>query len=175
MNATGRLPEVMAALVERFGPVDLVSPWFAFDYTDYYTAEMGHPLSRRMASFVKTIDPADLAEVKHATHDLESRWARDGKRGVNIDPGYLAPSRFVLATGKDHAHRIYLAAGVYADLTLLYRKGGFVCLPWTYPDYAGSEIQAFLSRVRHRYLHPEPPAPAADDPDAAAAGQGKPT
>jgi len=58
----------------------------------------------------------------------------------------------VLATGKNFTHRIYIGGGIYADLTLIYQKGAFQTLPWTYPDYADRQLQAFLITVRNRYL-----------------------
>ena len=70
---------------------------------------------------------------------------------INIDPGYLLMERFVLATGKNYSHRIYIGQNIYADLTLTYEKGHFKTLPWTYPDYAGEPIQSFLNKVRKRY------------------------
>ena len=47
---------------------------------------------------------------------------------------------------------IYLGAGIYADLTLVYRGGRFQPLPWTYPDYAADDLRGFLEGVRRRYL-----------------------
>ena len=70
---------------------------------------------------------------------------------VNIDPGYLLHERFVLATGKNYSHRIYIGKGIYADLTLMYTKGKFEPLPWTYPDYASENIIDFLEKVRKKY------------------------
>ncbi len=58
----------------------------------------------------------------------------------------------MLATGKNYLHRIYLGRGVYADLTLIYEKGGFQPLPWTYPDYASPEVRAVLALMRERLL-----------------------
>jgi hypothetical protein len=143
--------ELAKNLVKAFGPADLISPWFPFDCTDYYDAEMGSPLFRRMLAFEQLIEQDRLAEIKCMTNDLEKRYSTAGKRSVNIDPGYLLHERFVLATGKNFAHRIYLTKGIYADLTLIYRKGGFQKLPWTYPDYADSKMWAFLKRVRSKY------------------------
>jgi hypothetical protein len=94
-----------------------------------------------------------LPDVKLMTNGLEDEFATDGKRLVNIDPGYLLAERFVLATGKNYTHRMYLRAGIYGDLTLVYQKGGFQGLDWTYPDYAGEEIIRFLQCVRDRYLY----------------------
>jgi hypothetical protein len=59
--------------------------------------------------------------------------------------------RFVLATGKNFSHRIYLGQGIYADLTLIYRHGEFQALPWTYPDYADQPLRRFLLSVRGKY------------------------
>lgn len=151
LNDKDLAPEVMDALQARFGPTDLLGPWFDFDYTDYYTKEMGTPLFRRMAAFATLIEQQALAGIKCQTNALEMRFAKDGKRRVNLDPGYLLLERFVLATGKNYTHRIYIGEGIYADLTLVYSKGAYRPLPWTYPDYAADEMRAFLARVRKQY------------------------
>ncbi len=143
---------VSAALVERFGPMDVVGSWLPFDFTDYYQPEMGSPLFRRMMAFEKLISQTDLPRIKIATNRIEQEYAKDGVRTVNIDPGYLSHERFVLATGKNFTHRIYLDQGIYADLTLVYTKGAFKALPWTYPDYQDPHMLAYLERVRGKYL-----------------------
>jgi hypothetical protein len=129
----------------------MVSPWFSFHHTRYYEKEMGSPLVRRLLSFSRLISLEDFADIKLCTNRIEERLAEDGRRRVNIDPGYLVLERFVLATGKNYAHRIYLRKGIYADLTLVFRRGGFAPLPWTYPDYAEDEIRGFLGLVRINY------------------------
>ena len=146
------LAEVAQRLCEGYGPLDIVSPWLAFDRTDYYAPEMGLNLARRIMAFKPLIDPGTLAAVKTATNAIEADLTRGGRRRVNIDPGILTRERFVLATGKNYSHRIYLADGIYADLTLVYRGGGFQTLSWTYPDYAGDPIRSMLSVIREKYL-----------------------
>lgn len=143
---------VTTALIGDFGPIEQSSRWFDFNYTDYYAAEMGSPLYRRMLVFAPLIEQASLADIKCTTNALEAAHAVDGNRRFNLDPGYLLPERFVLATGKNFTHRIYLGTGIYADLTLIYQKGGFRSLPWTYPDYASDEMHGFLTTVRRSYL-----------------------
>jgi hypothetical protein len=145
------LPQLAAALEGLFGPLETVSRWLAFDFTAYYEAEMGRPLVRRMLTFKTPVAQDRLADIKLATNDLEARHLTDGRRRVNIDPGLLVPARFVLASGKDFTHRIYLTQGIYADLTLIYTQGAFQRLPWTYPDYAGETLLGFLQQVRRRY------------------------
>lgn len=135
-----------------FGPADLVSPWLPFDFTAYYAREMGEPLYRRVIAFKGLIGQESLPDIKLKTNQVEEHFAYAGRRQVNIDPGYLLRERFILATGKDFSHRIYLRCGIYADLTLVYQKGRFTTLPWTYPDYADSRMLAFLGKVRRKYV-----------------------
>ena len=151
MNDRAILDEVLPLLEGRFGGIDSISPWLDFHFTEYYVAEMGSPLHRRIAVFKSLIGQEELAEIKRFTNTLESRFAGEGRRSLNIDPGYLLLSRFILATGKDFSHRIYLDQGIYADLTLIYKKGRYRPLEWTYPDYAGEAIAGFLGKVRERY------------------------
>jgi len=142
---------VVENLIERFGDVDIVSEWMPFDHTSYYEPEMGAPLHRRMMAFEMLVQQSELAQVKLFTNEIEKHYTDKGKRVVNIDPGYLLLERFVLATGKNFAHRIYIGNGIYADLTLVFRKGRFESLPWSFPDYAGDRVQTFLMRVRGKY------------------------
>ena len=140
-----------AELAALFGSPDMVSSWMSFDYTAYYEAELGYPLCRRLLTFETLIDQQELAAIKLSTNRLEQAYSRNRRRRVNIDPGYLLYERFVLASGKNFAHRIYIGHCIYADLTLIYRKGAFETLPWTYPDYGDQPIRSFLEQVRKKY------------------------
>ena len=142
---------IASELAGLFGTSDTVSTWMTFDYTDYYHREMGSPLFRRMMSFETLIAQDDLADIKLKTNAIEGRYATMDNRVVNIDPGYMLQSRFILATGKDFAHRVYIGKGIYADLTLIYKNGSFTTLPWTYPDYADNNMIFYLKNVRNRY------------------------
>ncbi|MBX6422428.1 DUF4416 family protein [Thermosulfurimonas sp. F29] len=145
-----RVLEAIEVLSRKLGPARERSPWFPFDFTDYYAREFGAPLTR--AFFFFDLRPQeDLVEVKHWTYEVERAFARGDKRTVNLDPGYLLLSRLVLATFKDFAHRIYLGKGVFAEVTLLFREGSFRPLPWTYPDYAAEETIALFNRMRGEY------------------------
>lgn len=152
MQDKHHLQKAVRSLSESFGSVDMVSPWLPFDQTDYYTAEMGTPLFRRFISFDGLIQQDALADIKCFTNGLEGQFSKEGKRLVNIDPGYMVAERFVLATGKNYTHRIYLRARIYADLSLIYRKGRFRPLDWTYPDYVGEAIIRLLHSIRDRYM-----------------------
>lgn len=146
------IAKVLSKLTGSYGILDFVSSLLAFDYTDYYYAEMGQPLVRRFASFDGLIPQEDLAQIKVQTNLLENEQSAGGNRRVNIDPGYLLAERLVLASGKNYAHRIYLSGGIYADLTLIYRDQEYRPLAWTYPDYAELKVRNWLRALRQKYL-----------------------
>jgi hypothetical protein len=75
-----------------------------------------------------------------------------GNRPVNLDPGLLTLEALNLATTKPHYHRLYLSKGVFGELTLIYRQGGFEPLPWTYPDYREKWATVFFEKVRKEML-----------------------
>lgn len=153
MKEKSLLAPMANELAAQFGPPDMLSPWLPFDYTAYYEAETGAPLFRRMLTFENLIKQNFLPEIKLMTNALELKFSENGRRKINIDPGYMVHERFVLATGKNFTHRIYIGKGIYADLTLIYTKGGFQTLPWTYPDYADRKMRSHLELVRKRYLY----------------------
>jgi hypothetical protein len=143
-------PQAACDLAERFGMVELTSSWLPFAYTDYYEQEMGSPLFRRVLAFKDLIEQEALPEIKTITNRLEEKYSTNNSRRINIDPGYLLLERFVLATGKNYSHRICIGKNIYADLTLIFQKGRFQALPWTYPDYAGNDLLVFLGKVRNK-------------------------
>lgn len=141
-----------AALTDEFGPIDLESNVFQFNYTNYYEAEMGPNLSRKIYSFENLVDPGMIADIKLRTivmeKELTKRIRADVNRVVNFDPGYVSTFNLVLVTIKDRPHRIYLRDGIYAEVTLEYIRGGFQPTPSTYPDYCLPEYGAFFDEVR---------------------------
>lgn len=138
-------------LSEELGAVDARSEAVPFDFTSYYEKEMGTGLMRQWISFEKLGDPSELSGMKALSNLIEREMSMDGGRKINIDPGYLALSKLVLASTKDFSHRIYLSDGIYAETTLLYRRDAFEALPWTYPDYVSPAAQRFFSLLRETY------------------------
>ena len=145
------ISEIEQRLTAQFGAIDLVSDLFLFDYTDYYTAEMGGNLQKKFLSFAELIPIENLPDIKHATTALEEQYAIDDKRRINIDPGYVTYAQMVLATTKDYTHRIYLGKGIYAELTYICHKKVFQPMAWTYPDYRQPFAIEFFQRVREKY------------------------
>jgi len=144
--------DAVAKLTALYGRPDFISAWVPFEYTDYYHREMGSGLGRRFLSMEELVRPEVLPDIKLAANDLENESMQEGRRTVNIDPGYLSAAHLILATGKGYTHRPYLRDGIYADLTLIYQEKKFSSLPWTYPDYADAEQLAMFATIRARYL-----------------------
>ncbi|MDZ7361192.1 MAG: DUF4416 family protein [candidate division KSB1 bacterium] len=138
-------------LVQQFGPIDFTSQLFSFDVTSYYVPEMGAPIIRLFYSFEKLISPGDLAAIKLATNAIENELAVNGRRKVNLDAGYLDPDKFVLASAKYNRQKIYLADGIWADLTLHYGKGHFSAYPWSFADFRAGEYEKTFLRIREIY------------------------
>jgi hypothetical protein len=57
----------------------------------------------------------------------------------------------VLATTKESSHRVPLASGIWAEVTLLFEKGSFRPVEWTYPDYRSPGCIAILNSIRALY------------------------
>jgi hypothetical protein len=151
-SGAAKIDETVSMLALLHGEPDFISPLVSFDYTQYYCAEMGENLVRRFLTMEELIRPEALPDIKHAANNIEDKFTADGKRLVNIDPGYICQAHLILATGKGYSHRPYLRDGVYADLTLIYQDKKFGSLPWTYPDYAAENQLLMFDKIRARYL-----------------------
>ena len=139
-------------LIRRFGPLDYYSEPMDFDYSRYYEPEMGAGLNRRLAAFEVLVKPHLLAECKLICEQIEREFSQEDKRRVNLDPGLLGEFSLILATHKNAPHRIAISSDTWAELTLLFRKGRFEALPWTYRDYAGKRLRKIFFLLRERYL-----------------------
>ncbi|NOZ85779.1 MAG: DUF4416 family protein [Deltaproteobacteria bacterium] len=146
------LAEGLEGLEDLVGPCNPLGPELPFDFTGYYEPEFGCNLKRMFFILPGLAEPDKLIDLKLATNRIEERLSLDGRRTVNIDPGNLELNRFSLATTKDAPHRLFLARGIYAELTLIFESGGFKPLPWTYPDYASEQVRSLLLVARKAYL-----------------------
>lgn len=159
MAVTSRYQEALTWAAEQaalaWGPVADRSEVFDFSETDYYQATMGDDLKKQFLAFERAIDPARLPETKLQTGDWEHEYARQAghpePRPLNLDPGYLTAAKLVLASTKDHSHRLYLDRGIFAEVTLYFRQGRWQHREWTYPDYRRDDFQAFFLRVRENW------------------------
>jgi len=148
----GPLGEARKLLSESFGEEDYRSAPVLFDHTGFYEKEMGAPLYRVFISYARLVNPYELASAKLVAARIEEKLADSrGCRRVNIDPGILDYQKVVLASFKHQGQKIYLDHGVWADLTLYYRKGGWSFFEWTFPDFKAGVYDKILLEIRRIY------------------------
>lgn len=148
------LEGLLAELAVRYGPVSAASTIRGFDQSDYYDKEMGTKPLRLYVAFEHLVDPSRLATIKGETNALELQFRNaEGGREVNLDPGLLSLTSLVLATAKGRTHRIALSDGIWADLTLIWSKGSFIPLEWTYADYRDEAVRSLFSQWREELKH----------------------
>lgn len=151
----GRAEDLAAAaegLRGLYGPTDLVSQAWDFSFTHYYDQQMGAGLLRQFLAFERLIRPEEIVAIKRRTNEIEEQFGASRPEGpprpVNLDPGYITESKLVLASTKDFAHRIYLADGIYAEVTLNYVHRQWAHHPYTFPDYGSGLYDSFLTACR---------------------------
>jgi hypothetical protein len=147
----------------QWGPIASASNSFDFAETDYYQPTMGSNLQKKFWVFARPMDPAQLAAIKRLTINWEREYATmaacgeaigensspiSETRPLNLDPGYLTTAKLVLASTKDHTHRIYLNDGIFAEITLFFRHGRWEHHEWTFPDYRRPDYQEFFTQAR---------------------------
>lgn len=120
---------------------------------EYYSKEMGRPLSRIFFLTTELYPRDTLLEVKLESLKWENSWAQDEKRRVNIDIGFLSLENFLLATTKNYSHRVYLGQNIFADLTYYFHQGSFQPFNWTYPDFVDPAKKEFLEWGRSYLLN----------------------
>lgn len=160
VGAFSRYGEALDWIWERvrceWGDIPLLSERFAFRESEYYHKTMGEGLWKQFAICRPLYDPGQLASDKRTANQWELDYAKTvshlESRPLNIDPGYLALTKLVLASTKNREHRIYLRDGVYAEVTLAFRDQRWNAMPWTYPDYQRSDFQAFFTEARNFLL-----------------------
>jgi len=142
---------LLHSLEEHFGPSDFVSEYIPFTFSSYYNQEMGIPINRFFISFKNLISPETLASIKNTTNQIEQSFLDQGHRKVNIDPGILLLSRFILASTKDGIQRVPINNGIYGEITLIYEKKTYRPVEWTYPDFRSEKYLKLLNTIRDIY------------------------
>lgn len=145
--------EIISLWEKRFGESMIFHHHF-FPMKEYYSSEMGEEdLLGRF--FLISTTPAlreDLIAHKIWADNLEQEFSENKKRTLNLDPGYVSLENVVLSTGKNYSHRVFLGAGVFAELTLIFKQPSFVVTNWTYPDYAHPQVIEFFNWIRNFLL-----------------------
>jgi hypothetical protein len=148
------LTEAEELLTQAFGPIDARSELFPFDWTHYYDEEMGSPIHRCFFSFAGLIEAPAIVDAKIKTNEMESLFVAKYPaipRPINLDPGYMEQSKIVLASTKNFFHRILVAKGIYAEVTLHFQDNHWCTFPWTFPDYKSERYHPFFASLRDQY------------------------
>ncbi|HDR04370.1 MAG TPA: DUF4416 family protein [Candidatus Marinimicrobia bacterium] len=145
--------ETKEILINRYG--DLLLENKAFDFsalTHYYAKEMGEKLYKQFFLLKEPISLEKSQLTKLESNLLEEKYSAKGQRRINIDPGFLTLFNLTLLSTKGFSHRIYLADGIWSEVTLYVFRGKFTALPWTYPDYLLPQNLEFLENGRRMLI-----------------------
>ena len=151
--------KVIKQLEKKLGPLELQSPWFHFDHTNYYEDELGVGLKRCLLGFKKICEPHRLRELKKFTKRLEKKFGRrpltppsstrgEDLRGINIDPGYVDLFKVVLASGKSGGQKVALSKDVYAHPLLRFGHNQWDPFVWTFPDFQSKQYHKYFLNLR---------------------------
>ena len=147
------IESVLNKIEDLHSSCDMRSEIYEFSvFTSYYEQEMNDRLKKYFVSFEKLFNPEELPYLKVKTNMIEEEYLVNGKRRVNIDPGYITQAKVVLATTKNYSHRIYLGKGIFGDVHMQYSNNSYQPQSWTYPDYKDAQNIIFFNQVRRRYL-----------------------
>ena len=154
-NSKTLFTEALEQFCSKYGEVELISePQNFSQFSSYYNREIGGDVFKSYILFKKPIRRESLAEIKLYTNSLEDQFRDGSLRPINLDPGYLTVDKFVLASAKDFAHRIYIGDGIYAEVTLHFKRDLVKFFSWTYQDYLNPKVEKFLLNGRD-YLKKE--------------------
>ncbi|MBW2974887.1 DUF4416 family protein [Candidatus Woesearchaeota archaeon] len=142
----GLYNKVKSILIGRFGDIKAESSEYDFDrFTHFYEKEMGKNLVKRFLAFNRDITKQELVGIKKQTTDIEKEFSEEGKRRINLDPGYVNERELVLASFKTGTnYKEELGEGVYAHRVLEFKDGKTVMFWHTFPDYRVKENQGFF-------------------------------
>ncbi len=135
-------------LDSQFGEIAMISPPIEWNFSDYYKDELGTNILRRFIFFKNLVEQDNIADIKIITNKIEDSLSIDNKRNINIDPGYLTHAKVVLASTKDYSHRIYLRNGIFAEITLIFKKDRFIPHLNTYKDYQDTRYLDIFIQAR---------------------------
>ncbi len=142
------LKQAVHHLQLQFGELVLFSESFPFDKSDYYQAEMGTSIRRVWLCFAPLCDPSELPAWKEKCIILEDQLSNNGKRLVNIDPGYLDHGKLVLASCKAAPDKIYMGRGIFAHICLRYKKGDFHGPEHSFADFIDGRFDKFFRSAK---------------------------
>lgn len=139
-------------LVKKFSKISFESEEYEFKITDFYEEEFGKDLKKKFFLFEKNIDRESLAEIKIFSNKLEENLAKNSKRTVNIDPGYITQANVVLASCKEFPHRIYIGKGIHSEVEMMFKKDRIEYPQYVYKDYQTEIAKKFFMDARKELM-----------------------
>ena len=143
--------EAVSLLKEKFGEIILETKPYNFDFTDYYEEEMGKNLVKRFIVFKKEIDKKELAKIRKITGEIEDKFRVNGKRQINLDPGYISNEEVVLASVKEKSFKEKLGNNIYSHRVYSFENNKIKIFFHTFPDYKTEENKKFFLSVRNKF------------------------
>lgn len=139
-------------LKKNFGEIIFETSEINFsERSSYYEKEMGKDLHKFWVGLDYVLEREKIVDIKLKTNKIEKELAIGENRVVNLDPGLLTFENVVLVTTKSWGHRIYMGRGIFAEVTLIYKRGkGYLPLEWTYPDYREEFVLEFFKKLREK-------------------------
>lgn len=131
--------KVIKDLCKEFGQIQQERNEFDFTFTKYYEKEFGNNLKKRFIAFKEQIDIEVLPEIKLFTVEIENSLREQGRRLINIDPGYITHTKVVVASTKELPHRIYLKKEIFGDLQMILSKNKVITFRHTFADYQANK------------------------------------
>ncbi|MFC1704924.1 DUF4416 family protein [Nanoarchaeota archaeon] len=140
-------------LKKQFGDIDGESSEYDFNFTDYYEKESGKNLEKRFLSFKKTITNEELSKIRIETAKIEDNFKVDGKRTVNIDPGYISNEGVFMASLKHKPFKEDIGNNVFLHKILGFEDDKIIEFNHTFADYKVKENQEFFIRLKKDLLN----------------------
>jgi len=136
-------------LIKNFGEIEKQSKEYNFDkFTSYYKKEMGSNLIKKIIIFKKGIEGKDLVGIKKFIFEIEKKYSENGKRMVNIDPGFVSKEKVVLASFKKKDFKEDLGNGVFAHEVLRFEDGKVKEFWHTFGDYKELKVKALFEEKK---------------------------
>lgn len=147
------LDEAVVELKKEFGEIGSQSDEFGFNFTDYYENESGKNLKKKFLSFNKTINDKELSKIRLTTAKIEDKFRVNGKRTVNIDPGYVSKEGVFMASVKRKHFKTDIGNGIWLHKVLGFEDDKIIEFKQTFADYRVKQNQDFFNKVKKDLLN----------------------
>lgn len=143
------LNKVINDLKNNFGSIISKCSEYNFTFTEYYEKEFGSNLKKIIVIFDKKIIEKDLIEIKNKIAEIEKKYSVEGKRKINIDPGYFNDKEVILASYKGKVFKKDLGEGIFIHKVLEFDNGKVKDFFHTFLDFKSKLLQEyFLSLIK---------------------------